>query len=99
MGFRAILTDECWQHITDRHPEMAPFRELVGDAIRQPDAIYLGKRDPTRRIYRKRHLKVPGLGGSLDLLVFVGTARGYVATSYFAAYSFRMLGAMVWPSS
>lgn len=38
-------------------------------------------------------------GGSFDLLVFVGSADGYVATAYFAAYSFRMLGALIWPSS
>ena len=97
-GFKAILTDECWSHITTRHPEMGPFRASVVEAIRKPDGIYLGKRDSARRIYRKRHLSVPGVGGSLDLLVFVG-ARGYVATAYFAAYSFRMLGALIWPTS
>jgi hypothetical protein len=99
MGFKAILTDECWRHVIARHPEMEPFRELVREALREPDGIYLGKRDPTRRIYRKRHLQVPGVGGSLDLLVFVGSPKGYVATSYFAAYSFRTLGALIWPSS
>ncbi len=97
-NFKTILTDECWEHIAVRHPEMRPFRELVREAVRQPDGIYLGKRDSTRRIYRKRHLQVPGVGDSLDLLVFVGSADGYVATAYFAAYSFRMLGALLWPS-
>jgi hypothetical protein len=98
-GFEAILTVECWSHITARHPEMGPFRESVVEAIRSPDGIYSGKRDPARRIYRKRHVSVPGVGGSLDLLVFVGSADGYVATAYFAAYSIRMLGVLIWPSS
>ncbi len=98
-GFEAILTDECWAHIGARHPEMEPFRQLVMETIRQPDGIYLGKRDPRRRVYRKRYRDIPVAGGSFDLLVFVGSADGYVATAYFAAYSFRMLGALIWPTS
>ncbi len=98
-GFEAILTDECWAHITARHPEMDPFRESVVEVIRHPDCIHLGKRDPARRIYRKRYRDIPVAGGSFDLLVFVGSADGYVATAYFAAYSFRMLGALIWPTS
>src|SRR6266568_3355000 len=90
-GFEAILTDECWRHITARHPEMGSLRELVREAVRQPDGIYLGKRDPTRRIYRKRYRDIPGLGGPLDALVFVGKEDRYVATAYLAAFSFRML--------
>lgn len=97
-GFQAILTDECWRHITTHHPEMGPCRELVREAIRRPDGIYLGKRDPTRRIYRRRYRDVPVAGGQLDVLVFVDDARGYVATAYLAAYSIRMLGALIWPS-
>lgn len=97
-GFEAILTEECWGHITSRHPEMVPFRVFVVEALRQPDGIHLGKRDPTRRIYRRRHVSVPGVGYSLDLLIFVGSAGGYVATAYFAAYSFRMLGELIWPT-
>jgi hypothetical protein len=98
-GFNAILTDECWEHIAARHPEMGPFRQFVMETIQQPDGIYSGRRDATRRIYRKKYMHVPGLGDSLDLLVFVGSAGQYVATAYFAAYSFRMLGALIWPSS
>ncbi len=98
-GFQAMLTDDCWEHIASRHPEMRPFKQFVVEAIRKPDGIYLGKRDSSRRIYRKRHLQVREVGDALDLLVFVGAADGYVATAYFAAYSLRMLGALIWPSS
>ena len=98
-GFKAILTTECWFHIAERHPEMQPFKHLIVEAIQHPDRVYLGKRDPTRRIYRKRHDAVPGVGNSLDLLVFVDGRGGYVATAHFAAYSVRMLGQQIWPSS
>ena len=98
-GFKAILTDECWDHITARHRQMRSFKALVVETIHEPDAIYLGKRDPTRRVYRKKYAHVPGVGTSLDLLVFVGNQDGYVATAYFAAYSIRVLGVLIWPST
>lgn len=98
-GLRLVFTDDCWQHIVSRHPEMRPFKEFVVEAIRKPDDICLGKRDPSRRIYRKRHLQIEGLGGPLDLLVFAGGVDGFVATAYFAAYSLRMLGTIIWPSN
>jgi hypothetical protein len=53
-GFEAILTDECWSHITSRHPEMVPFRQQVIETIQRPDGIHSGKRDPARKIYRKK---------------------------------------------
>lgn len=98
-GLEIVLTDECWQHVISRHPEMQPFRELVLEAIRLPNGIYLGKRDPARRIYRRNYFEVPGVGNSLDLLVFVGDDDRHVATAYFIAYSFRKLGRLVWPST
>lgn len=97
-GFEAILTDECWAHITSHHSVMEPFRESVVEVIGHPDGIHLGKRDPSRRIYRKKYAHVPGVGDSLDLLVFVSSADGYVATAYFRALSFRALGDLIWPS-
>ena len=98
-GLEVILTDECWQHVISRHPEMRPFKELVLEAIRQPNGIYLGTRDPARRIYRKHYSEVPGVGNSVDVLVFLGEDNKHVATAYFIGYSFRILGRLVWPST
>ena len=97
--FRTVLTDNGWHHIMERHPVMRPFKALVLQAVQNPDGIYRGKRDPDRRIYRKRHLEVPGAGESLDLLVFADSTNGYIVTAYFAAYSVRMLGTQIWPTS
>ena len=57
---------------------MLLFRTYVLETIRVPDGIYKGKRDPTRKIYRKHYAEVPGLGNALDLLVFVGEKSGYI---------------------
>ena len=96
-GLEVVVTDECWRHVTSRHPEMLSLKELVLETIRQPDGIYAGKRDPSRRIYRKSYSEVPGVGNSLDVLVFLGDDGRHVATSYPIAYSLRMLGRLVWP--
>jgi len=98
-GFQVILTEACWEHIVSHHPEMNFFRQFVVETVRNPDAIYVGKRDPARKIYRKRHLQVVGVGDSLDLLVFVGGTDRCVATAYFAAYAFRTLGTLIWPTN
>lgn len=78
---------------------MKPFREVVTAAIQKPDAIHLGKRDPTCRICRKRYEDLPGVGKGLHALVFVDGHSGYVKTAYFAAFAFRALGQRIWPSS
>ena len=98
-GFEVVLTDECWHHITARHPEMQPFKHLVVETIERADRIYLGKRDSTRRICQKRYESVPGIGNSVDVLVFVDGQSGHVATAYFRAVSFRGLGQQIWPSN
>lgn len=98
-GLEVVLTDESWEHIISRHPEMSGLKEFVLETIRQPDGIYWGKRDPTRRIYRKGYSEVPGVGNSLELLVFLADDGTHVAKAYLIGYSFRMLGRLVWPST
>jgi len=97
-GLEVVLTDECWEHIGSRHPELLPFKELVLEAIREPIGIYEGKRDPSRRIYKKSYSEVPGVGNSLDVLVFLGDDGKHIATVYLIGYSIRMLGRLVWPT-
>jgi hypothetical protein len=98
-GLEVVLTDECWDHIVSHHPELRPFKALVLESIREPVGIYEGKRDPSRRIYKKSYSEVPGVGNSLDVLVFLGDDGKHVATAYLIGYSIRMLGRLVWPTA
>ena len=99
-GLGVILTGECWLgHITTRHPEMQPFRERVLETIGAPHAIYLAKRDPSRRVYARKYAHVPGVGNELTLLVFAGNEDGYVAIARFAGHQLRSRGRHVWPSN
>lgn len=98
-GFEVTISDACWDaHVVVRHPEMAEHKGLVAETIAAPEAIYRGKRDPSRRIYRRRYETVPGVGNFLDVLVFVGDSDGFMATTYFTAGSIRTLGERLWPS-
>ena len=99
-GVEPILTEQCWTgHITKQHPEMAARKDLVRETIRNPDAVYLGKRDPSRRVYVKHGRRSPEGGNFLSVLVFVGNEDRYVATAHFAAEVFRQLGRQIWPTS
>ena len=41
-GVPVRLTDERWNHIRDRHPEMEGLRERVLETISEPDMIQQG---------------------------------------------------------
>lgn len=41
-GVAIRLTDERWQHIVDRHPEMKDARSDVLETIRNPDRVQRG---------------------------------------------------------
>lgn len=97
-GFEVILTEQCWsEHITKRHPEMTPFWTQVVDTVQTPDAIYLGRRDPSTRIYMKKYPSLSDTANWPAMLVYV-RANGYVATAHLAAKFFRQLGQQIWPS-
>ena len=64
-GVPIRLTDERWEHILDRKPNMAPFIETVLDAVGDPEyilrgykgtliaVIHLGKRSYLNVVYRE----------------------------------------------
>jgi hypothetical protein len=98
-GFEAILTEQCWvEHVTRNHPEMAAFRQWVGETVEAPDGIYFGRRDPSRRVYARRFAHVPGVGNELTLLVFADNEDRHVATAYFTAHRLGPIGRAIWPS-
>ncbi|MCS6858817.1 MAG: hypothetical protein NZT92_00690 [Abditibacteriales bacterium] len=40
------LTDERWQHLTSRHPELAAHRDDLQATIREPNVVYRSRTDP-----------------------------------------------------
>lgn len=44
-GVPIRLTDERWEHIVDRKPNMASFIETVLDAVGDPEYIYVATKE------------------------------------------------------
>jgi len=50
-GYEIVLTDERWEHVTDRHPEMKEHRDLVLLTIEQPELITRDREIPETFYY------------------------------------------------
>ena len=81
-GVAVRLTQERWQHITHRHPEMSDWREQVLDTVAQPDCIQAGDygvllaiRKYTDTPFATKHLVV--------VYREIGAEDGFVLTAYF----------------
>lgn len=77
-GVPIRLTDERWEHIATRHPEMASQKEKVFETLGAPDLIQAG--DFGTLMAAKRY------GDKYLVVVYreVSADDGFVITSYFA---------------
>jgi len=83
-GVPIRLTEERWQHIARRHPEMGTQRERVVETVEKPDMIQQGDRGELLAIRRYRetpltekYLVVPYREISRD--------DGFILTAYLAS--------------
>lgn len=101
-GLDAVLDDDHWRtHITQRHPQLLPYQDLVIETLKDPDGVYRGRRDLITRIYTKTYANI-SIGERViertQLRVFIREENGFVATAYFAVAEWRGLGERIWPS-
>lgn len=83
-GVRIRLTDERWQHITSRHPEMLQQSEKVLQTVSEPDMIQAGDfgEQLAIRFYRETPLT------SKYLVVIYREEEagdGFIITAYFTS--------------
>jgi hypothetical protein len=76
------LTEERWQHITRRHPEMAKWREQVLDTVAQPDCVQAGDYGALLAV---RWYAATPVGAKYLVVVYreVSAEDGFVLTAYF----------------
>jgi hypothetical protein len=81
-GVSVRLTDERWQHIIHRHPEMNSQREQVLATISKPDMIQLGD---TGEFLAIRYLRHTPVGSKFMIVAYreSNSEDGYVLTAYF----------------
>lgn len=81
-GVPVRLTNERWQHITRRHPEMAHQRERVLETVAEPEMIQQG--DFGELLAIKFYPKTPLTSKFLIVAYKESADDGFIATAYFA---------------
>lgn len=77
-GRRVVLTEERWDHIKRRHPDLAPRLREIMEAVREPDRRLPGRAEGEERFLRH-------MGGTLPWLhvaVHYEGGEGWIATAF-----------------
>jgi hypothetical protein len=76
-GKTIFLTEERWQHIISRHPELEESKKLFAAVLANPDEAYI---DPRSAIHALKRIE-----GISDLLVIIFSVNGegYIRTAYY----------------
>ena len=82
-GVPVRLTDERWQHIVRRHPEMEGLRERILETVAEPDCIQAG--DFGELLAGRFYPQTP-LTSKYVVVAYreVGSDDGFVLTAYLA---------------
>ncbi|MHB1538483.1 MAG: hypothetical protein ACYCUM_09240 [Solirubrobacteraceae bacterium] len=77
-GRSVELTEERWEHICERHPEISEFEASVLRAVEEPD------RQRPGRIGGEEwyHLKTDAPSSWLKVVVAYGEGRGHIVTAH-----------------
>jgi hypothetical protein len=77
-GTSVQLTEERWEHLAQRHPEIERFAENVLQAVGSPDRSVQG-REANERWY---YLKTGVPGSWLKVVVAYAEGRGHIVTAH-----------------
>jgi len=86
------LTDERREHIINRHPDVKPFLDLLGEVVEFPDEIRRSQRDPNTLIFYRLYREL--LGGKNLAVVVKIDHRAFVLSAYLTRT--RVNGEMLW---
>jgi hypothetical protein len=80
-GVQIRLTDERWQHIAARHPEMSQLREQVLETLSEPDMIQVGD---IGELLAVRHWPATPLPRKFMIVAYreVELTDGFILTAY-----------------
>jgi hypothetical protein len=87
------LTDERWQHILTRHPEMSGHLDNLRLTIKEPNTIYRSQIEPTE--YHFYRLLETNIGQLYLIAIVIKTAAPFIVTAHFVS-SLRKGGKLVW---
>lgn len=74
------LTEERQAHILRYHPDVGPFLDRIGEALKQPDALRRSNQDSQVVLFYKFYPDI--LGGKYMVIVVKENERGFILTVY-----------------
>lgn len=77
-GRTVELTEERWEHICERHPEIVDFEMSVLPAVEAPDHRCFGRATNEEWCY----FRTDAPSNWLKVVVAYGEARGHIVTAY-----------------
>ncbi len=78
-GERVYLSDEKWNHITHKHPEVKRYCNRFREVFDRPDIVKISKRDSKVHLYYKFYNDI--FGGKY-LLVITNSERKTIITAF-----------------
>lgn len=98
LGKKIRLTEERWQHIYHKHPEIdESYIEKSKITVTNPDAVVKNNKDPTEFLYHKYFHKTYFGGRYLVVVVKHLNSEGFIITLYLT--SKIKIGEIIWRKS
>jgi hypothetical protein len=93
-GVPIRLTQERWNHIFSRHPELKHFKDWLAETIQDPERVYEGGRGESLAV---RYYPSSPVGAKFLIVVYkeVSHKDGFVITAYFTNKP-RIRGREIW---
>jgi len=76
---KVSLTDEKWNHVTHKHPEVKKFSNRIREVLGLPDIVKISKRDSGVHLYYKFYKDI--FGGKF-LLVITNSEKKIIVTAF-----------------
>ena len=89
-----ILSERAWKHIRGRHPEVSPYKDLIGEVLAGPELIIRGKGAESKAV---RHVPKTHLGPKYLVVVYrEASGQKHIITAYFTSDLKKIKGDVVW---
>jgi len=80
-GTLVMLSESRWEHIVARHPELDGKKDLILEAVSNPDEVYVD----ARGAFHALKMTPDGVSDYIVVIyeVIAGTGKGFIRTAYF----------------
>ena len=88
-----VLSNRAWEHISERHPEVSYYRELIKDVLAKPELVMKGRLAERKAI---RYIEHTHLGPKYLIVYRERAKQKVIKTAYFTSDLKKTKGEVVW---